>query len=263
MTSTSPMPTDKTAAGKARKRHSLRRTARCAAASKKPAGCPGSPAKSAVVIVAVWVFDRDLRTVAWRPMNEADFIEEDLERRVRSWIPAYHDGRTSPSRRIWGPTTWAAMCSRADHVGGTDDHRDLVCRDDCWRTSWGSRWGLPRRWRARWTDTILSRLVDAILAFPEHHAGPDRDRGLLGARATLASPVDEVILLIVPRQAFVYAASCLPDCAGHSGQDIMVQDYRRGGAGPRARASGGSSRARCCRTRRCRWPPTSASDLCS
>lgn len=163
--------------------------------------------KISVLIVAIWV------VIAFAgpyiaPYNEAEFIEEDLQGNF------YDD----PS----------FLAPNAQVMLGTD----YLGRDVLSRVLWGARTtigisfistllayfvgitlGIAAAVAGGWTDTILSRLDDAILSFPNIMLG-------LIIIAAFGSSIPLLIVLA----GLVYAASVFR-IARALGQDIMVSDF--------------------------------------
>lgn len=163
--------------------------------------------KISVLIVAIWI------VIAFAgpyiaPFNEAEFIEEDLQGNF------YDD----PS----------FLAPNAQVMLGTD----YLGRDVLSRVLWGARTtigisfvstllayfvgitlGIAAAVAGGWTDTILSRLDDAILSFPNIMLG-------LIIIAAFGSSIPLLIVLA----GLVYAASVFR-IARALGQDIMVSDF--------------------------------------
>ena len=73
-----------------------------------------------------------------------------------------------------------------------------------------------------WTDSIMSRIVDAILTFPNIMLGLIVIAAFSGQ--VFIDPITDAIILLVGLAGVVYAASVFR-IARALGQDIMVQDY--------------------------------------
>ncbi len=163
--------------------------------------------KIACAVVAFWVVIAFIGPYI-APYNEAEFIEENLQ-------GEYYDDPSflSPNAQVWFGT---------DYLG----------RDVFSRIIWGARttigisfvatllayfigitMGIAAAVAGGWTDTLLSRFVDAVLSFPNIMLG-------LIVIAAFGSSIPLLIVLA----GVVYAASVYR-IARSLGQDIMVQDY--------------------------------------
>lgn len=163
--------------------------------------------KIACAVVAFWVVIAVIGPYI-APYHEAEFIEEDLQ-------GEYYDDPSflSPNAQVWFGT---------DYLG----------RDVFSRIIWGARttigisfvatllayfigitMGIAAAVAGGWTDTLLSRFVDAVLSFPNIMLG-------LIVIAAFGSSIPLLIVLA----GVVYAASVYR-IARSLGQDIMVQDY--------------------------------------
>ena len=144
------------------------------------------------------------------PYDEAYFIEETPEgefyddptfmkpnMEITSFFGTDYLGRDVFSRIIWGARTTIGISFAATMLAY------FV----------GITLGIAAAVAGRWTDTILSRLVDAILAFPNIMLG-------LIIIAAFGSSIPLLIVLA----GLVYAASVFR-IARALGQDIMVQDF--------------------------------------
>ncbi len=174
--------------------------------------------KISVGIVAFWVFLAIFGT--WlAPWSERDYIEETPtgeyfddptfmvpNAEVSSYLGTDYTGRDILSRIIWGARTTIGISFAATLVA----------------YFLGITLGIAAAVAGRYTDMILSRIVDAILAFPNIMLGLIVIAAFSGQRY-FGSPTDEIILLIL-LAGFVYAASVFR-IARALGQDIMVQDY--------------------------------------
>ena len=165
--------------------------------------------KVCVVIVAFWVV---MALVGpWiAPWGESHFIEEDSQGNffddpsfmlpngdVASYFGTDYLGRDVFSRIIWGARTTIGISFAATMLAY------FV----------GITLGIAAAVAGRWTDTILSRLVDAILAFPNIMLG-----------LIIIAAFGSSIPLLIALAGLVYAASVFR-IARALGQDIMVQDY--------------------------------------
>ncbi|MFK7945153.1 MAG: ABC transporter permease [Paracoccaceae bacterium] len=171
-----------------------------------------------VAIVAFWVLMAVIGP--WiAPYDEAFYIEEDPQgeyyddptfmkpnMEISSFLGTDYIGRDIFSRIIWGARTTVGISFAATLLAY------FV----------GITLGIAAAVAGRWVDTVLSRCVDAILAFPNIMLGLIVIAAFSG-QSYLGSPHDEIILLIL-LAGFVYAASVFR-IARALGQDIMVQDF--------------------------------------
>ena len=165
--------------------------------------------KICVAIVAFWVVMALIGP--WiAPYDEAYFIEEDPagefyddptfmkpNMEISSYFGTDYLGRDVFSRIIWGARTTIGISFAATMLAY------FV----------GITLGIAAAVAGGWTDSILSRLVDAILAFPNIMLG-------LIIIAAFGSSIPLLIVLA----GLVYAASVFR-IARALGQDIMVQDF--------------------------------------
>lgn len=165
--------------------------------------------KICTAIVAFWVVIALIGP--WiAPYHEAFFIEEDPQgefyddptfmkpnAEISSFLGTDYLGRDIFSRIIWGARTTIGISFAATMLAY------FV----------GITLGIAAAVAGRWTDTILSRLVDAVLAFPNIMLG-------LIIIAAFGSSIPLLIVLA----GLVYAASVFR-IARALGQDIMVQDF--------------------------------------
>jgi peptide/nickel transport system permease protein len=165
--------------------------------------------KVSVAVVAVWVFLAFFGP--WvAPWAESHFIEEDAQGNyfddpsfmlpnasVNSYLGTDYLGRDVLSRVIWGARTTIGISFAATMLAY------FV----------GITLGIAAAVAGRWTDTVLSRGVDAVLAFPNIMLG-------LIVIAAFGSSIPMLIGLA----GLVYAASVFR-IARALGQDIMVQDF--------------------------------------
>jgi len=154
--------------------------------------------KTATAIVAFWVFLAIFGPFL-APYHEADIIADD------SFLPADGQfllgsdylGRDILSRIIWGARTTIGISFAATLIA----------------YAIGVTLGIAAAVTGRWTDMVLSRINDAILALPTIMLG-------LIMIAALGSSIP--ILIITA--SVIYAASVFR-IARALGQDIMVQDF--------------------------------------
>ncbi len=165
--------------------------------------------KICVAIVAFWVVMAIIGP--WvAPYDEAFFIEEDPQgeyyddptfmkpnAEIASYMGTDYLGRDIFSRIIWGARTTIGISFAATMLAY------FV----------GITLGIAAAVAGKWTDAVLSRLVDAVLAFPNIMLG-------LIIIAAFGSSIPLLIFLA----GLVYAASVFR-IARALGQDIMVQDY--------------------------------------
>jgi len=165
--------------------------------------------KVCVAIVAIWVFLAIFGP--WiAPYPEAFFIEEDVQGNyfddptfmlpnasVSSWLGTDYLGRDVLSRIIWGARTTIGISFAATMIAY------FV----------GITLGIAAAVAGRTTDMVLSRLVDATLAFPHIMLG-------LIVIAAFGSSIP----LLIGLAGLIYASSVFR-IARALGQDIMVQDF--------------------------------------
>ncbi len=165
--------------------------------------------KVSVAIVAFWVV---LALIGpWvAPYGESHFIEDDVlgnpiddpsfmlpDMGLHVYFGTDYIGRDVFSRIVWGARTTIGISFIATLLAY------FV----------GITLGIAAAVAGKWTDAILSRLVDAVLAFPNIMLG-------LIIIAAFGSSIPLLIFLA----GLVYAASVFR-IARALGQDIMVQDY--------------------------------------
>ena len=174
--------------------------------------------KVSVCIVAFWVFMALFGT--WlTPYSERDYIEEDPQgefyddptfmvpnAEISSYLGTDYTGRDVLSRIIWGARTTIGISFAATLLAY------FV----------GITLGIAAAVAGRWTDAILSRIVDAILTFPNIMLGLIVIAAFSGQ--VFIDPITDAIILLVGLAGLVYAASVFR-IARALGQDIMVQDY--------------------------------------
>jgi len=171
-----------------------------------------------VVVVAFWVLIA-LFGQFLAPYDEAFFIEEDVRGEyfddptfmlpnasISSYLGTDYLGRDVLSRIMWGARTTIGISFAATLLA----------------YFLGITLGIAAAVAGRTTDMVLSRIVDAILAFPNIMLGLIVIAAFSG-QSYLGSPTDEIALLVF-LAGFVYAASVFR-IARALGQDIMVQDY--------------------------------------
>lgn len=165
--------------------------------------------KVSVAIVAFWVLMALIGP--WlAPYGESHFIEDDVlgnpiddpsfmlpDMGLHVYFGTDYIGRDVFSRIIWGARTTIGISFVATLLAY------FV----------GITLGIAAAVAGKWTDAVLSRLVDAILAFPNIMLG-------LIIIAAFGSSIPLLIFLA----GLVYAASVFR-IARALGQDIMVQDY--------------------------------------
>ena len=165
--------------------------------------------KISVVVVAFWVF---MACFGWAiaPWAENDYIEEDPtgeyfddptfmvpNAEVASYLGTDYSGRDVLSRIMWGARTTIGISFAATLLAY------FV----------GITLGIAAAVAGGWTDSIISRLVDAVLAFPNIMLG-----------LIIIAAFGSSIPLLIGLAGLVYAASVFR-IARALGQDIMVQDY--------------------------------------
>ena len=142
------------------------------------------------------------------PFSEAEFIEEDLagnyivdpsflSPNAQTWLGTDYLGRDVFSRVVWGARTTIGISFAATLLAYFI----------------GITLGIAAAVAGGWTDTILSRVDDAILSFPNIMLG-----------LILIAAVGSSIPLLIGLGGIVYAASVYR-IARALGQDIMVQDF--------------------------------------
>ena len=165
--------------------------------------------KVSVAIVAFWVF---IACFGWAiaPYSESDFIEEDPtgeyyddpsfmvpNAEISSFLGTDYLGRDVLSRIMWGARTTIGIAFAATLAAY------FV----------GITLGIAAAVAGGWTDSVLSRLVDAVLAFPNIMLG-----------LIIIAAFGSSIPLLIALAGLVYAASVFR-IARALGLDIMVQDY--------------------------------------
>ncbi len=163
--------------------------------------------KISVAVVAFWVFLAFFGP--WiAPYHEAFFIEDDLAGNPiddpsfmlpssQTWLGTDYLGRDILSRIVWGARTTIGISFVATMLAY------FV----------GITLGIAAAVAGKMTDTVLSRLVDAILAFPNIMLG-----------LIIIAAFGSSIPLLIALAGLVYAASVFR-IARALGQDIMVQDF--------------------------------------
>lgn len=142
------------------------------------------------------------------PYHEAEFIEEDLQGEYildpsflspseQTYFGTDYLGRDVFSRVIWGARTTIGISFAATTLAYFI----------------GITLGVAAAVAGGWTDTVLSRVDDAILSFPNIMLG-----------LILIAAVGSSIPLLIGLGGVVYAASVYR-IARALGQDIMVQDF--------------------------------------
>lgn len=142
------------------------------------------------------------------PFSEAEFIEEDLagnyiadpsflSPNAQAWLGTDYLGRDVFSRVVWGARTTIGISFAATLLAYFI----------------GITLGIAAAVAGGWADTILSRIDDAILSFPNIMLG-----------LILIAAVGSSIPLLIGLGGVVYAASVYR-IARALGQDIMVQDF--------------------------------------
>ena len=163
--------------------------------------------KVSVAIVAFWVFIALVGPYI-APYHEAFFIEDDLAGNPiddpsfmlpssQAWLGTDYLGRDILSRIMWGARTTIGISFIATLLA----------------YSIGITLGIAAAVAGGWTDASLSRMVDAVLSFPNIMLG-------LIVIAAFGSSIPMLIVLA----GVIYAASVFR-IARALGQDIMVQDY--------------------------------------
>ncbi len=165
--------------------------------------------KISAVIVAIWVV-LALFGPWIAPYDEAFFIEEDAEGNyfddpsfmlpnasVAAYLGTDYLGRDILSRIIWGARTTIGISFAATLLAY------FV----------GITLGIAAAVAGRLTDAVLSRIVDAVLAFPNIMLG-----------LIIIAAFGSSIPLLIGLAGLVYAASVFR-IARALGQDIMVQDF--------------------------------------
>lgn len=174
--------------------------------------------KISVCVVAFWVFMALFGT--WlTPYSERDYIEEDPQgeyyddptfmvpnAEISSYLGTDYTGRDVFSRIIWGARTTIGISFAATLLAY------FV----------GITLGIAAAVAGRWLDAILSRIVDAILTFPNIMLGLIVIAAFSGQE--IFDATTDAIVLLVGLAGLVYAASVFR-IARALGQDIMVQDY--------------------------------------
>ena len=163
--------------------------------------------KICVGIVVFWVF-MALFGPWIAPYDEAFFIEDDLQGNpiddpsfmlpgAQTWLGTDYLGRDILSRIIWGARTTIGISFVATLLAY------FV----------GITLGIAAAVAGKTVDMVLSRLIDAILAFPNIMLG-----------LIIIAAFGSSIPLLIGLAGLVYAASVFR-IARALGQDIMVQDY--------------------------------------
>ena len=163
--------------------------------------------KIAALVVALWILIAFIGPFI-APYDEADFIEENLQGEYyddpsflspnqQVWLGTDYLGRDVLSRVMWGARTTIGISFAATMVAYFI----------------GITLGIAAAVAGGWTDSVLSRLDDAVLSFPNIMLG-------LIIVAAFGSSIPLLIILA----GVVYAASVYR-IARALGQDIMVQDF--------------------------------------
>ena len=163
--------------------------------------------KVSVVVVAIWVILAFIGPFI-APYHEAHFIEENLEGEYyddpsflppneQVWLGTDYLGRDILSRIIWGARTTIGISFAATMLAYFI----------------GITLGIAAAVAGGWTDSILSRLDDAVLSFPNIMLG-----------LIIVAAFGSSIPLLIALAGVVYAASVFR-IARALGQDIMVQDF--------------------------------------
>ncbi|MEL6288238.1 MAG: ABC transporter permease [Pseudomonadota bacterium] len=154
------------------------------------------------------------------PFDEAEYIEDVIEKYeevdtifmdpdANAWLGTDSSGRDVFSRVLWGARTTIGISFTATILAYVI----------------GITLGIAAAVAGGWTDTVFSRLVDAILTFPNIMLGLVVIAGFSPfiGRITGSQFWDAIIILIA-LAGVVYAASVYR-IARALGQDIMVQDF--------------------------------------
>jgi len=160
-----------------------------------------------VLIIVAWVAAAFLGPVI-APYHEAEFIEEDLQGNElldpsfmtpsrQTWLGTDYIGRDILSRILWGARTSLGISFAAALLAYV----------------LGISLGIMAAVLGGWIDTLLSRMVDALLSFPSIMLG----------LITIAAFGSSIPLLIV-LAGLVYCTAVFR-LSRALGQDIMVQDY--------------------------------------
>jgi peptide/nickel transport system permease protein len=163
--------------------------------------------KVSVGVVAFWVFIAFLGPYI-APYGESVFIEDDLAGNpiddpsfmlpsAQAYLGTDYLGRDILSRIMWGARTTIGISFIATMMA----------------YGIGITMGIAAAVAGSWTDAALSRMVDAVLSFPNIMLG-------LIVIAAFGSSIPMLIVLA----GVIYAASVFR-IARALGQDIMVQDY--------------------------------------
>lgn len=163
--------------------------------------------KVSVVVVVIFIFLAVFGPYI-SPFSEAEFIEEDLQGKYyddpsflppneQVWLGTDYLGRDVLSRVIWGARTTIGISFTATLLAYFI----------------GITLGIAAAVAGGWTDSILSRLDDAILSFPNIMLG-----------LIIVAAFGSSIPLLIGLAGVVYAASVFR-IARALGQDIIVQDF--------------------------------------
>lgn len=161
----------------------------------------------AVLVVAAWVAVALLGPFI-APYHEAEFIEEDLEGNYlldpsfmapgrQVWLGTDYIGRDVLSRILWGARTSLGISFAAAMLAYV----------------LGISLGITAAVAGGWIDTLLSRMVDALLSFPSIMLG-------LITIAAFGSSIP----LLIGLAGLVYCTAVFR-LSRALGQDIMVHDY--------------------------------------
>lgn len=163
--------------------------------------------KIAIAIVTFWVVLAFIGP-SIAPYDQAFFIEDDLQGNIiddpgfmfpnaQAYMGTDYIGRDIMSRIIYGARTTIGIAFAATMLAY------FV----------GITLGIAAAVAGGWTDTVISRIVDAILSFPNIMLG-----------LIIIAAFESSIPLLIGLAGFVYAASVYR-IARALGQDIMVQDF--------------------------------------
>jgi peptide/nickel transport system permease protein len=154
--------------------------------------------KTAVVIIAIWII---IALVApyIAPFHEADMIADDsfLPGNAQTWLGSDYMARDVLSRVLYGARTTIGISFTATLLA----------------YFFGVTLGIAAAVKGGWTDTILSRIDDALLSLPTIMLG-------LIVIAALGSS----IAILIGTAGVIYSSSVYR-IARALGQDIMVQDF--------------------------------------
>lgn len=158
------------------------------------------------------------------------------ERDVEVPEPGEYTARVEGYYEFLDPTFMVPDGEIAAYLGS-----DYTARDVLSRVIWGARTtigiafaatllayfigitlGIAAAVAGRWIDAVLSRVVDAVLTFPNIMLGLIVIAAFSGQ--VFIDPITDAIILLIGLAGVVYAASVFR-IARALGQDIMVQDY--------------------------------------